>query len=210
MERPKFKNARLALAGALVLTAAAGLAVARSQRIGIEGEGIVKTVKCPHPEVIDRNLKVMLLRFPTSKEPDRSSVELARINDFFRQLLNKNPEGYQIDAISPFDAAPKTTRYGVLNVLSGDQAVVFNYVRKARGIGSFQARISEDGIEILKEEVPAPGRVDSFIRSFFDKNGCEVDHKEVDSKSPSRLYIERIHSLKDYGLDGERKPFVAK
>ncbi len=203
------KGSEFILAAALAFTAITVVRViANEQRISIEQEGIIQTIKCPHPQILDRDVKVVLVRFPNSKVPDRPGVDIARINEFFRRLLDKNPGGYQLDAIRPFGAAPKTTRDGVLSVSEKDQAIVLDYVRKVRGIGSFQARISEKGIEVLDKEPPAG--IDSFIESFFDKNGCEVDHKKVDPKFPNRLFIERIHSLKEYGLDGEMKTPLAK
>lgn len=195
------------MAGVFVFGATIGV-VAKTQRIGIEQEGIVQTVKCPHPEVLDRDVKVMLVRFPTSKNPDRSGVDTAKINEFFRQLSDKYPDGYQIDVITAFRAAPKATRAGVLNVSGMGKSIDFDYVRKTRGIKSFRARISEVGIESLDLE-PTTG-VDTFIRSFFDENGCEKDHILVDPVSPYRLYIERVHSLKEYGFDGERIPVSVK
>lgn len=208
------KGPEFILAAALAFTAITVVRViANEQRISIEQEGIIQTIKCPHPQILDRDVKVVLVRFPNSKEPDQSEVVIARINQFFQELLNKNPDGYQIDAVRPFGffgAPPKTTRDGVFSVYKTGQGMEINYVRKVKGPESFRVMISEVGIEVLNEKMPAPGRADSFIRSFFDKNGCEIDHKKVDPNSPDRLFMEWTRSLKDHNFNGERKPVSAK
>lgn len=206
---PISKEIRAGIAACLIFTAGVGGAaavVAKSSGLGVEFDsslhikGISHTIQCPHPDVLPREGKYTVVfsngRIETR---DPNAVYFGELQTFFAKLLEKYPQGYQIDVINPFKKAPKTTRAGIINVTQENDDMVINFVKKAGKIPPFIFRF---GKEVKIEQGDFEKSV-FFLGSLFDQYRCEVDHVEIDIKSPYRLWMEGIRALDKYDRDGE-------
>ena len=203
MKGPDFRKSQVVLAGILALTAGAAFA-ARSQGIGIDKKGIVQTATCEDSAIRNCLRETRLVRWHLLQEPP--DADILRVNDFFSQLLKGRPDGYQIDLITPFVAAPTSRRIGILNVVRGNkQDMVLDFRKKLGDIKQFRIKVNSQGIEELSGQEPLD-QIYPFLASLFYKNGSPKHYKTVDPESPYRLYLEGIRSLQEYDLNGKRNP----
>lgn len=113
--KPEFRKARITLA--LITSLALGTQINAADIARADGGGGLVTSEVTVPE---------------------------RTDNFFLQLLEDYPEGYQVDIVSRLKHSPKILRHGILNVSRDGEKIILDYRKKAGRIKDFRGELSGD------------------------------------------------------------------